>query len=92
MNRITLSQKGTIMPKAHTDSSIVEHHEDGSWTETTTITHYPATRNEKLAAWGALGALCVAPLFPLIAIHGLEKWEERKQARQAKKAAKNEND
>jgi hypothetical protein len=76
------------MTTTHTDSSIIEHHDDGSWTETTTITHYPATRGQKAAAWGALGVLAMAPVIPLAVIYGIEKFEEKREERRAKKAAK----
>ena len=72
------------MSKTHTDSAIVEHHEDGSWTVTTVETHYPATRGEKAAAWTALGALCIAPFTPLIAIGVAEWWDRRREAKAKK--------
>lgn len=75
------------MTTTHTDSSIIEHHDDGSWTETTVITHHPATRGQKAAAWGALGVLAMAPMLPLVVIYGLEKFDEKREELRAKKAA-----
>lgn len=76
--------------RSHTDSSIIEYNEDGSHTETTVITRFPATRTQKVQAWGVLGAIAVLPFVPLAALVVTEKWEERKEARAAKKAAKSE--
>lgn len=74
--------------KAHTDSSIIEHHDDGSWTETTVVTHFPATkRQQTLAAVGVLG-LIAAPFMPLITVAALEKFEEKREARREKKRLK----
>ena len=65
--------------RTHTDSTTVEYHEDGSWTETSTITHIPATTGQKAAAFAGLGVMCVAPFVPLLTVVALEKWEARKE-------------
>lgn len=71
--------------RTHTDSSIIEHHDDGSYTETTVITHLPATRSQKIAAWSGVGAVLVLPFVPVVAIVLQEKFEARREARRAKK-------
>lgn len=69
------------MNRTHTDSSIVEHHEDGSYTVTTVETVLPATRAQKAAAVGGVSLILSAPLFPLLAMWGMTKLEERREAR-----------
>lgn len=71
--------------KPHTDSCVVEVHEDGSKTVTTVETIYPATRAQQAAAATGLGLLIVAPFFPLVAIWANDKFEARRAARKAKK-------
>ena len=71
--------------RTHTDSAIVEHHEDGSRTVTTVETIHPATRGQQAAAVAGLGLLCVAPLFPLACLWAADKFEKRREAREAKK-------
>lgn len=67
----------------HTDSSIVEYHEDGSRTVTTVETYYPPTKGQQIAAWTTLGAVVLAPLAPLAMLVGVEKWEARKARKEA---------
>jgi hypothetical protein len=69
----------------HTDSCIVEVHEDGSKTVTTVETITPATRAQQAAAATGLGLLVVAPFFPLVALWAHDKFEARREARKAKK-------
>lgn len=70
------------MPRNHTDSSIVEYHDDGTWTETTTITYHPPTKAQKAGAWAALagmGLIAVAPLGFAVADVVKDWREERRQ-------------
>lgn len=69
------------MNRTHTDSSIVEHHEDGSYTVTTVETVLPATKAQKAMAVGGLSLLAVAPLLPLAAAWGIDKLDARREAR-----------
>jgi len=69
------------MNRTHTDSSIVEHHEDGSYTVTTVETVLPATNAQKALAVGGVGLILVAPVFPLLAMWGADKLEERRERR-----------
>lgn len=70
----------------YTDSEIIEHNEDGSWTTTTVVTQYPATPQQKAIAIAGLAALIVAPLAPLMGLYAVEKYEEHKEKRRNKKA------
>lgn len=72
-----------------TDSQIVEYNEDGSWTTTTVVTEYPATKKQQAAAIGVLGAMCVAPFVPILGLYAVEKWEARKLRKQEAKQEKN---
>lgn len=74
--------------RAYTNSSVVEHHEDGSWTEKSEITHYPASNAQKATAVLGLGAIVLAPLAPLLIVVGLEKADEYRAKRRAKREAK----
>lgn len=74
------------MPRNHVDSITVQHHDDGSYTETSEITYYPPTAQRKAAAWLALGGLVVAPFTPLILAAGVGKWRDLKERSAAKKA------
>lgn len=80
------------MPKPHTDSSQIEHHEDGSWTTTTVITEYPATRAEKATAWTALGLMTAAPILLAVAPIVKYKIEEKLDERRRRKSETSEND
>ena len=77
--------------RTHTDSVTVEHHDDGSWTETSTITRYPASTGQKAAAIGTIAVIGLMPLLPLVTVMALEKIEERREARRARKKAANLN-
>lgn len=72
------------MPK-HTDSCIIDHHEDGSKTVTTIETVYPATKKQQIAVFGGLTLVALAPLVPILFMAGAEKWQEKREARKALK-------
>lgn len=72
----------------HTDSAIVEYHEDGSYTVTTVETHQPLTTADKARAWAGLGALMVVAVSPAFLPYVVDKLDERRERKQAKKAAK----
>lgn len=71
--------------RSHTDSVETTYHEDGSWTTTSQVTNFPATKTEQAIAWTALVGTLVAP-FALIGAAAW--WENRYERREAKKAAK----
>lgn len=60
-----------------TDSHIVEHHDDGTWTETVVYHGKPATKKEKATALALLGTLVVVPFTPLIALAAADWWDRR---------------
>lgn len=70
--------------RTHTDSSIIEYHEDGSWTTTTTVTEHPATTAQKAVAGGVLAAVCVAPFVPVLLLVCSSKLEKRREAKRLK--------
>ena len=72
----------------HTDSHIVERHDDGTWTETIVVHGSPATKKEKVTAFSILGALVVAPFLPLVAAIGYDRWEQRRARKEADKKLK----
>lgn len=72
------------MQTTHTDSAIVETHEDGSKTITTVEHWTPPTRAEKAQAWGGIVALTVVALSPLALPWVADKLEERRE-RKARK-------
>lgn len=72
----------------HTDSAIVEYHEDGSYTVTTVETHQPLTKADQAKGWAALGALMVIAVAPATFPYVLDKMDERRERKAAKKAAK----
>lgn len=74
--------------RAHTNTSTVVYHEDGSWTETNEITHYPASTAQKATGLIVLGAVVMAPLVPVLTIIGLDKAAEMKEKLRRKRAAK----
>jgi hypothetical protein len=74
--------------RAHTNTSTVVYHEDGSWTETNEITHYPATTAQKATGLLVLGAVVVAPLVPVLTVVSMEKAVELKDKYRNKRAAK----
>lgn len=76
--------------RAHTDTVTTVYNEDGSWTTTSEVTNYPASKKEKALAGTLLGAMVLAPLAPLLTVVALEKWDDTKEKRRLKKAAKNE--
>jgi hypothetical protein len=73
----------------HTDSQIIEHHDDGSWTTTTVVTETPATKKQQAVALTVLVGLCVAPFTPLIAVVAAERWEARKERKRKLKSVPN---
>lgn len=75
-----------------TDTQNVTYHDDGSYTVESHVTHYPPTRAQKAAGWGALGVVVVAPALPLLYVVVLEKFEEKNAARKARKALKKQNE
>lgn len=75
------------MSKTRTDSFTVVHHEDGTWTEKSEITHLPTTKAEKLAGVGVLSALSLIALAPVLWA-GAEEW--RLNRRQKRELAKTE--
>lgn len=78
----SLTERLTAM-STRTDSSVIEYHDDGSWTTTTVYTEYPATPRQKAAAWGALIALGVVSLAPIPVMIIRERLEDRRQKRAA---------
>jgi len=66
--------------KAHTDSCVVEHHEDGTWTTTTVVTERPATRAEQAGAWAAIGGLTLVTFSPVIVLW-VSDWRESRRRR-----------
>jgi hypothetical protein len=74
------------MPKTRTNSVVVTHHEDGSWTEQTDITYLPPTTSDKLAMAGILGAGVLFALSPVV-FAGYDLYQEKREARKARKAA-----
>jgi len=79
----------SALKPAHTDSSVIDHHEDGSWTETTVITHYPASKAEKALAWSGVGVVLLAPFVPLVMLTVSEKLEARREKRRLKAVPEN---
>jgi len=73
----------------HTDSQLIEHHDDGSRTTTTVVTSYPATKTQQAVAIGALSALALAPIAPLLIVIGLEKWDARRARKRKLKSVPN---
>lgn len=71
-----------------TDSHVVEHHDDGTWTETIVVHGRPATKKEKATAWTILGAVCIAPFAPLVLAIGYDRWEQRRARKEAAKKLK----
>jgi len=69
----------------HTDSCIIEHHDDGSRTVTTVETVYPVSKKQQALAVGVLSLIAMAPLVPIATVAAWDKIQER---REAKKAAK----
>lgn len=74
--------------RTHTDSSTIVHHEDGSWTETSEVTHFPVDKKQQALALGGLTLIAFAPVIPLLSIAAYEKFEEKREARRVRKAAK----
>lgn len=68
----------------HTDSQIVEHHDDGSWTTTTVVTEYPLTKADQAKAWGVLGALTLITCSPLFVVIARDKLETRREKKRLK--------
>jgi hypothetical protein len=79
------------MPKTRTNSVVVTHHDDGSWTEQTDITYLPPTVSDKLAMAGILGAGVLFALSPVF-IASYDVLQERREARKARKAAQSNKD
>lgn len=75
----------------HTDSQIIEHHDDGSWTTTTVVTETPATKKQQAVAITVLVGLCVAPFTPILAVVAAERWDKF-QARRKRNNLKSVND
>lgn len=68
------------------DSHIIEHHDDGTWTETTVVHGAPATKKEKAAAGFLLASVAIAPFIPVFYLIAAEKWVERQERKaEAKK-------
>lgn len=78
--------------RKHTNSQIVEVHEDGSWTTTTVETEFPATKAQKAVAGGALVAICVVPFVPVLSLIAADWRENRRLKREANKAETSKND
>lgn len=74
--------------RAHTDKSTVVYHEDGSWTESTEVTHYPASKAQKATATLALVGVLAAPLVPILTIASIEKAADMREKYRAKRDAR----
>ena len=72
------------MPK-HTDSCIIEHHEDGSRTVTTVETMYPVSKKQQAAALAGLTVIGLAPLLPIAYLAAAEKIATKRAARKERK-------
>lgn len=74
--------------RSYTDHSSVTHHEDGSWTETTEVTYYPASSKQKAAAALALVGIIVAPAVPILTIVSVEKATQLREKYRARRNSK----
>lgn len=74
--------------RTHTDTQTTTYNEDGSWIETTEITHYPATKQQKASAAALLGFVTLAPLLPILTIASMEKARLMQDKYRAKRAAR----
>ncbi len=83
MNKHTTLTKEIHMPN-HTDSQIVEYHDDGSWTTTTVVTDRPLTKAEQAKAWGVLGGLTLVTFSPVIVIIARDALERRREKKRLK--------
>jgi len=81
--------KGSTM-RSYTDTATTVHHEDGSWTETTEITYYPASKKQKATTLFALAALMVAPAVPILTVASAEKAVQLREKYRARRAKKNQ--
>jgi len=68
----------------HTDSQIVEYHDDGSWTTTTVTTQMPMTKADQAKAWAILGGLTLATFSPVIALVARDALERRREKKRLK--------
>lgn len=68
--------------QSYTDSTTVEHNEDGSQTITTVERYYPPTTQQKIAAWASLGGLALVAVTPAV-VPALLDWRAERKARKA---------